>query len=218
MKKLILAAVAVTCAVSVYAQGTVLFNNRTPAGTSHVWGPSPTTPSLSLRGQGATDGPAGTTPYAASGMTLIGSTLVSGQKTFAQIIGANGADQAETSLVPQGGTTTFRTGTGAGFIVGTTVTLSTIPKDSAVATLALAAWDNTSGNYGTWALAEAAWKDGLIAAGYSAPVNVALIGGDVNTPPNIGFTSFNLYFIPEPSSMALAGLGAAALMIFRRRK
>ena len=29
---------------------------------------------------------------------------------------------------------------------------------------------------------------------------------------------FNLYFVPEPSTFALAGLGAAALMIFRRRK
>jgi hypothetical protein len=33
-----------------------------------------------------------------------------------------------------------------------------------------------------------------------------------------GFTGLNLTVVPEPSSMALAGLGAAALVLFRRRK
>ena len=71
MKKLILAAIAVTCAVSVYAQGTVAFDIRTAAGTSHVWGPSTINPNLSLRGNAPTgDRPAGTTDYLAAGMTL----------------------------------------------------------------------------------------------------------------------------------------------------
>jgi hypothetical protein len=33
-----------------------------------------------------------------------------------------------------------------------------------------------------------------------------------------GFTGFSIVAIPEPSTFALAGLGAAALLIFRRRK
>ena len=45
------------------------------------------------------------------------------------------------------------------------------------------------------------------------------IGGSVNTPAeHCSPGSFNLYMVPEPSTFALAGLGAAALMIFRRRK
>jgi len=48
----------------------------------------------------------------------------------------------------------------------------------------------------------------------------------VGTPPNIfgtisgsGITTFNLIAItPEPSTIALGGLGAAALLLFRRRK
>lgn len=221
MKKLILAAVAVTCAVSVYAQGTIQFNNRTLAGTSHVWGPA-TTPSVSLVGQAITgDSPAGTVNYAAAG-----SALLAGNAFYAQLLGLNGADKAEASLVPQSGTTTFRTGTGAGFLAVTTATLASIPKDAAAATLQLVAWANTpvaGYDLSTWGLAGElkaydAWQAGKIAAGKSIAQNVLLIGGDVNTAPQMYMPSFNLYFIPEPSSMALAGLGAAALLIFRRRK
>jgi len=219
MKKLILAAIAVTCAVSVYAQGTVQFNNRTLAGTSHVWGPSATAPTLSLRGQATTgDSPVGDVNYAAAGMTLVGTTLASGQRTFAQLLGANGGNQPEASLVPQSGTTTFRTGTGAGFLAVATATLGTIPIDSPLATLQLVAWDNSSGLYPTWLLAQTAWQGGLIAAGKSIPQNVAQIGGLVNTAPQMLMPSFNLYLVPEPSSLALVGLGAAAMLIFRRRK
>jgi len=35
---------------------------------------------------------------------------------------------------------------------------------------------------------------------------------------NINFAAFTVSAVPEPSTFALAGLGAAALMIFRRRK
>jgi hypothetical protein len=44
-----------------------------------------------------------------------------------------------------------------------------------------------------------------------------------NTPPNLvglgtGGVVYQLQIVPEPSSMALAGLGAASLLLFRRRK
>jgi len=38
------------------------------------------------------------------------------------------------------------------------------------------------------------------------------------TTAGVGFTGLTLQAIPEPTSFALAGLGAAALLIFRRRK
>ncbi len=38
-------------------------------------------------------------------------------------------------------------------------------------------------------------------------------------PANMeNFRSFNIYTVPEPSTFVLAGLGAASLLIFRRRK
>jgi len=214
MKKLILAAFALTTAASVFAQGTIWLNNRSAAGTSHVWGPSATTPSLSLVGQAATgDSPAATTDYVGAGMAPL-----AGPNYLVTLLGATGADVPEASLVPQSIATSFRTGSGAGFIALQTVTLSAIPLDAPVATMQLFAWDNSSGLYPTYstALAEA-WAAGTVAAGKSLPVNVEAIGGSLNTPPQVGWTSFNIYFIPEPSSMVLAGLGAAALLIFRRR-
>jgi hypothetical protein len=81
-------------------------------------------------------------------------------------------------------------------------------------------WDTTSGS--SYATATTKGSSSLFA---SAPL------GGVSAPPNLGVTvggnyiglqSFNIAgaatTVPEPSSFALAGLGAAALLIFRRRK
>ena len=89
-----------------------------------------------------------------------------------------------------------------------------------------------SANLGAnWAAALA--NQGVI-GGYFGSSSIAsnfLLGGDggsgnVPTSPAFGgasgiqsgFTLTYVPVVPEPSSMALAGLGAAALMIFRRRK
>jgi len=234
MKKLIIAAFALSTAAGVFAQGTVVFNNRISGATinqtTHVWGPSTASPSLSLVGLGSNDSPSGSVNFAGQGMSLIGADGSGGKygwtTTFAQLLGAEGSNQAETSLKPVGQTTTFRSGTSLGDVATITSTLSGSPGISSAApfaTFELVAWDNSTGLYSTWAQASVAWQLGTIAAGKSAPFNVSAIGGGLNTPPtlaNMGqnLSSFNLYFIPEPSSMALAGLGAAALMIFRRRK
>jgi hypothetical protein len=60
--------------------------------------------------------------------------------------------------------------------------------------------------------------------GESAPVNIAGLGGVnpttgaiVPTPDLSGLQSFNLRVVPEPSTIALGVLGAAALL-YRRRK
>jgi hypothetical protein len=230
MKKLILAAVATTCAVSVFAQGTVVFNNAVSGSVStRVFGPNSASPTNSYVGNRANDLPVGSTVYPA-GCILIGTIggMTAGT-TFASLIGADGANAPESSLLPAaGGLTSFRTGTASGVIVPTTATFGNIAPASSMATLEMVAWDNSSGLYGTWALASAAWKSGLIAAGESGSWNQPMGGGLVTAPnmvssvdPSQHANSFNLFTIgavPEPTTAALLGLGAAAMLIFRRRK
>ena len=174
-------------------QGTVYFSNRTPGVTTHVWGPSATA-WVSLVGLGANDVPAGTTDFAACAMALIGAGGSGGHygsaTTFAQLIGAVGANQPFDTLVPVGQTTTFRSGSSPGIIALITDTLSAvapytniIPADAPAATFAIVAWDNTSGAFPTWAQASVAWMSGQILAGMSAPFTVTAIGGSVNSPP-----------------------------------
>jgi len=95
-----------------------------------------------------------------------------------------------------------------------------------------------SANIGpTWADAMAAWNGGNTTAGAatvpffnfgisSVAANNVLGGGAIPVPTLMGTVAgtqagamlLGLQPVPEPTTFALAGLGAAALMIFRRRK
>jgi PEP-CTERM motif len=213
------------------AQGTVIFDNRIPGGpgigqTTHIWGGT----WLSLIGLGSNDSPSGTTPFAASGMTLIGANGSGGHygyaTTFAQLIGAVGAGAPESSLVPVGQATMFRSGIALGDVAGIVDTLTGnpgIPAGAPFASFEIVAWDNSSGLYPTWSQASVAWMSGLISCGRSAEFTVSNIGGGLNPTPylnNMGnnLTSFNLPYVPEPATCALAGLGAGVLLAWRRRR
>lgn len=201
--------------VSAFSQGTVNFVNVNSAAglRSPVYGPDPANPSSMLQGNTATGLPAGTTVYAGP--------LLTGTGYSAQLWAASGADQAEASLVGAANAVTdFRTGSAAGFVTALgTYQLAGVARDAAAATLQMRVWDNTGG---------VTSYDAAVARGYgygkSSLFNVSGIGGDLNPPPLLdGLRSFNItgqggVIIPEPSSFALAGLGAAALLIFRRRK
>jgi hypothetical protein len=81
------------------------------------------------------------------------------------------------------------------------------------------AWQSTTGG-GDWAAA----KPGILTSGTSALGSALLGGGAIGTPSAFGVGAgqiggFNVpTVIPEPASMALAGLGAASMLLFRRRK
>jgi hypothetical protein len=192
---------------------------------THVYAPLSSDPTFRQIGNGSADTPVGAQDWTA--FSLIGSNGSSGQygaaTTFAQLLGVNGYNQAESSLLPGFPTTTFRTGTNAGFVVGTTAMMSGIFLNAPQATMEMVAWDNSSGLYPTWSQAVIAWQAGQIAAGKSAVWNQDAFGGSP-PPPNLINTqdpsqhvvSFNLYFIPEPSTFGLVSLGTVILLFCRR--
>lgn len=218
MKKTLITLTAVMVAAASFAQGTIQFQNSASGALTKVYMPdgqtsyqTVTTKIDGKTGNTATDSVAGSTTYTGA--------LLQGAFT-AQLWAAPGSGAAE-SLLVGATTTTFRTGAGAGRIGLVTATLANVLPDAAVATLQVRVFPTS---YGSWANALAAFNsgvDGLAWIGKSAVFDVQLVGGTVNTPPVMtGLTSFSLAtnVVPEPSSMALAGLGAASLLIFRRRK
>jgi len=82
------------------------------------------------------------------------------------------------------------------------------------ATLVVRVWDSTSGDT----------YDTASVKGKSAPFQSLNLGGidpssgNPLTPPKlVGLASFNLAGVPEPSTIALGALGAAALVLRRRK-
>ncbi len=218
MKKLILTAIAVSCAVGVFAQGTVVFNNRVVGNVlTHVY-LSPSSVSTQIIGNGTGD-------YSDTTLTpgtrdWTGFTAIVGSQYMAQLLGVTGAGQPESSLGLGSPVTTFRTAsTGAGWVTGVTATINSIAPDAANGTLEMVAWDNSSGLYPDWSTAKTAWIAGKIAGGASGTFTVPAIGGLTTPAPDMyGLQSFNIYLVPEPATFALLGLGGAAVLIFRRRR
>lgn len=113
-----------------------------------------------------------------------------------------------------GAAVNFRTGAGAGYIVNTdTVRTITGIAAGGAATVTLRAWDAAFSTY------EAALNGGG-KYGSSLPVTLASTGNPTANPPGtpvdlVGLQSFSL--VPEPSTIALAMLGGAALFLRRRK-
>lgn len=158
-------------------------------------------------------------------MVTLASTMAQGQVNFATKVGStvdakvlNNAGAAaltppyQAALQLKNGTTyttiassisAFRTGLAAGYVVPSTVEVPGVPIGG-TATLRLVAFDGSA-------------FEGALESGFSNDVTVTL-GGGVNLPPDlVGLTGFTMTVVPEPSTIALGVLGAAALL-FRRRK
>lgn len=216
MKKVLLTIALTGTAVSLLAQGMILFNNFGGTGTASyrfpIYGPEVMDDSISKLGNTTAGRPGGTQVYTGP--------LLAGPGFSAQLFAAPGVDVDPSLLVAALPISPFRTGGAAGFIPTTTPYLSNVLPDAPVATVQLRVWDNQGGLYPTWAEASAAWDAGLTVAGMSVAINVYNIGGGLYTPPTLlGMESFNIYrIIPEPAAMALAGLGVATWAISRRRR
>jgi len=111
------------------------------------------------------------------------------------------------SLAPVGTAVPFRSGAAAGYISSTIVTTPFAGGTSV--TVEMRAWEAAKGTSYEAALA----AGGMF--GSSNPITLTVAVAP-NTPPDmVGLTSFAL--VPEPSTMALGVMGAAALFLRRRR-
>jgi hypothetical protein len=197
MKKLLLLAVLLVAGYGVMAQGTVNFSN----GAAGVNAP-------------VTDVD-GTTKLAGAGFTA------------ALYAGPSGTVWSSLTLVTP--TSAFATGASAGFFFGGTHTVPGVAGGSPAA-YQVRVW---SANFATWDLAYAAFVAGNPAAkvgvssstawnGTGLPSTVGTtpnLASGIATPPNLlGLQAFKLYrAVPEPSTIALGLLGAAALLLRRRK-
>jgi hypothetical protein len=229
MKANLLIFVELFCAISLFGQGSIQFNNRvtgtsTSAVVAPIYGIDPNCPDTIKYGNPATAAtapiPVGTQVY--GGAPLVGSGFTA--SIWARVAGTQNA-------FVQAATTPFRTTTSSslsGFWTVPTlaVVLQNVPSDPAVhAEIIIRVWDNVGGTITSWAQAidPANTTRGW---GESLPFVVAdQLGGGTVLPPTLkGLESFQLHTtgsspcIPEPGVIALGVLGTGCLFMSRRRK
>jgi hypothetical protein len=110
------------------------------------------------------------------------------------------------SLTPVGAPIAFRNGAGAGYFPGAVVTTTFAPNTQIFAEMR--AWEAAGGN--SYEAAVAAGK----LFGKSEVIQLTVTGAPNPPADMIGLKGFAL--VPEPSTMALGLLGAAALLLRRR--
>ena len=174
------------------------------------------------------------------GSELLGSAFNGdGTNFFAQLYAAAGTGVASSSLSAVGVAINFRAGANAGYVItsgttsmgvaltpsppgpGSVVTINSLAAGGP-ATIQMRAWWGAGNQITTYESAAAQLGTGVIRIGNSDPFNLLATGDPTASPATqpvalTGLVGFQLY-VPEPSTMALAGLGAAALLLFRRRK
>lgn len=122
-----------------------------------------------------------------------------------------GADA--TSLAPVGTAVTFRTGAAAGFVNASTVAIPGVASGVVASFLQVRAWDATGG--ATYDAAVSSGKHFGSSAIFASDGPLGGGGSPPATPAGLkNFKGFSL--IPEPSTIALGVLGAAALLLRRR--
>lgn len=219
MKKLLGILAIGALVASAFAQGTIVFNNNT--GLVQEWTSATDSTPINVPKSGGEVqlfyAPIGTalTPLGVMGSSGYTLNTYNGAPitTLAAFLGANPGwtSGGITPMVPVGAGGQFN---------GSTVTLAGI-AGGASAEYYIIGW---VGNSPSW---DAAYTAGVFAGGSSTTLTTAT-GNPGATPPGSAVPLENTFngllegpvvvtVIPEPTSFALAGLGLAALLVFRRR-
>jgi hypothetical protein len=146
-----------------------------------------------------------TTPPITAQVKNSDGSLLAGTDFLAQAYVKLAADP-ESSYAPVGSAVSFRTGANAGYIVSKIE--STGFAGGTAITVQMRAWEASGGN--SYAAAQAAGKK----FGKSNDVPLTVTVAPATPPDMVGLQGFSL--VPEPSTLALGVLGAAALLIRRR--
>jgi len=196
MKKTILTFVAVgLCALSTYGQGRINFNNLTTPGVGEVTIGTTSGPAQGLPGQyvGA--------EYNVQLLWLPGAFAGTAEQFLAQAFSSS-------AIFEFFGATGGNPGSdGAGLFDGGVVPIGPAGQYSLLEVVWHQNWNTFAEARGN-GTANVGWSDILVANVTASPTPAG----------NTTFASFTVQPIPEPSTFALAGLGAAAMLIIRRRK
>jgi hypothetical protein len=208
MKTLLLTSLVAAAVSSGFSQGAIDVGNNFGATVfrAPIYGLE--MPDIAVRKVGQPGSPAfptGTTVY--TGPRLLGTGYSFG--FYASTTGIT-TDASSLSLI---GVLPFGTTAGtAGFVTTATMNVPGVPAGSPT-TWQIRVWDNSYGpNF-----------DFSDIRGVSQLVNSGPLGGVspsgpvLNPSTSSGWTSFNVYWVPEPSVFALAGLGAVVMLLIRRR-
>jgi len=167
----------------------------------------------------------------------VGSTVAGdGTNYFAQLYWAPGTVTDMNLLNPvagalvnfrslaNGGSIQVSGTTSLGTVITTTAYTVPTPTPGGIATFQIRAWYGGGSVYTSYyngTTFNGANLNGLAQYGFSNLITIQT--GDTTppaaTPPNmVGLQTFQLVPVPEPGTLALAGLGAASLLLFRRKK
>lgn len=191
MKKTVLSLLMVAAATAAFAQGTVTFNTFNGANTA----------------LGRT--------YMPDGISAPGGAYL-GQLWWSDTSGG--------TYAPIGTPQAFSTATPFYVQDGSVAFNSPFRDAGTVIFFQMRVWNASAG--ATWAAAggDTPGSNPLLANYGISPIKSRTLGGtdsefNIFTPQQFNtFANFNLTAVPEPSTVALAGLGIASLLVFRRKK
>jgi len=192
MKKTILTALlAVGASVGAFAQGTIAFDNQNNVNISLG----------ATNSGGVIDKATGLPETADFNLQLFGGASAGSMTLIATLLQSDGSAASGTSIGAPG---QWIDTTGQSYVV---------PGVAATSTgfFQVDAWIGSQSSYASAFAANAP-------TGQSAVFQNGTGGGNVLPPDLTGMPSFTLGTVPEPTTLALAGLGAASLLLFRRKK